>query len=136
MVKSNRKFNFKKETARDFLALGSWIFFILVIGRALIKPYRPFVDQVVIAGLILLIVGFLIKNYDGYLAKGLVLVVFTILFYEDNVFTVFAILAMVGLVISSYFITKDKVKIIKGLVIGAVSVGVAYYLANFSLNLI
>ena len=61
---------------------------------------------------------------------------FTILFYEDNVFTVFAILAMVGLVISSYFITKDKVKIIKGLVIGAVSVGVAYYLANFSLNLI
>lgn len=128
--------NLKRETARDFLALGSWIFFILVIARALIKPYRPFVDQIIIAGIILLILGFVFKDFDGYVAKALILVVFTILFYEDGVFTIFAIFALIGLIVSSYFVRNNKIKIIKGVVIGTIISIISYYLANFSLNLI
>jgi len=131
-----KKSNLKRETARDFLALGSWIFFVLVIVRALIKPYRPFADQMIIAGIILLILGFVFKDYEAYIANGLILVVFTILFYEDRLFTIFAILALVGLIISSYFVGNNKIKIIKGVVVGAIISIISYYLANFSLNLI
>tara|TARA_Y100000310_G_scaffold268354_1_gene280920 strand:- start:1331 stop:1732 length:402 start_codon:yes stop_codon:yes gene_type:complete len=128
--------DFKKETARDFLALGSWIFYILVIARALIQPYRPFVDQMVIAGILLLIINLLIKNYDSYISRGLILVVFTILFYNNQMFSIFAILALIGIIISSYFVGNNKIKILKGGIIGAIVTAIAYYLANFSLNLI
>ena len=128
--------NLKKEAARDFLALGSWIFFILVVARALIKPYRPFVDQIIIAGIILLLINLIIKDSDGYIGRGIILVIFTILFYEDRLFTIFAILALIGLIISSYFIGNNKLKIGKGIVIGALVSWASYYLANFSLNLI
>jgi hypothetical protein len=56
--------DWKKKWARDFLALGSWVFFILVLARALIKPYRPLVDQVFIAGVVLVIAVFILKH-DG-----------------------------------------------------------------------
>lgn len=128
--------NWKKELARDFLALGSVIFFILVIARAFIKPYRPFVDQMIIAGIILIILNFIIKDYDKYVARAIILVVFTALFYEDNVFTIFAILALIGVIISSYLIKNNKIKIVKGGVIGVIIIFISYYLANFTINLI
>jgi len=72
--------NNKKEFARDFLALGSWVFFVLVIARAAIEPYRPFIDQVILAGVLLVVIGLIFKGkkfYDPYVARGLVLVIFT-----------------------------------------------------------
>ena len=59
------KKNWKKETARDFLGLSSIIFFLLVVARALIKPYRPFVDQMIIAGIVLLIISFSRSSSSG-----------------------------------------------------------------------
>lgn len=120
-----------KNTARDFLAIGSWIFYILVIARVLIKPYRPFADQLIIAAIILLLLSLFIKDSDGYIARGLILAVFTSLFYQDNLFTLFAIIAFIGLIISSYFIGSSKIKIIKGLILGIISSAIGYYLANF-----
>lgn len=132
--------DWKKELVRDFLALGSWIFYILVIGRALIKPYRPFADQIIIAGVILLLVSWLFvlikKDYDGYVARGLILAVFTILFYEDRIFSIFAVAVLIGLIISSYFVGNNKVKIIKGLIIGGLASWISYYLAGFSFGLV
>ena len=123
--------DWKKELARDFLALGSWVFFILVIARAFIKPYRPFVDQIIIAGIVLLILGLLIKKQDGYISKGLVLVYFTSIFYQDNVFTGFAILAMGGLLASSYYLNKNIKRISLGLFVGLVGILAGYYLVGF-----
>lgn len=128
--------NLKKELARDFLALGSWVFFILVIARALIKPYRPFGDQMIIAGIILLLINLIIKDSDGYISRGIILVVFTILFYGDKLFTVFAILVLIGLLVSSYLVGNSKLKIGKGIILGVIVSWASYYLANFSLNLI
>jgi len=134
------KTNFKKEIARDFLSLGSWVFFILVIGRALIQPYRPFSDQMIIAGLLLIVLGLICYKinfeFDGYIAKGVILVVFTILFYENMNFNYFAIAAMIGLLISSYYVENKWGKILKGLIIGLVITLISYYLADYSLNLI
>ncbi len=124
--------NWKKETARDMLAFGSWIFYILVIARALIKPYRPFADQIIIAGIILLFLSLFIKDSDSYIARGLILAVFTSLFYQDNLFTAFAVLALMGLAISSYLAGNSKIKIIRGLIVGVTSTLIAYYLAGFS----
>ncbi len=119
----------KKEIPRDILAFGSWIFYILVIARALIKPYRPFVDQLVISGIILLI-SELIINHDTYTAKAIVLVFFTSLFYQDRIFTIFAFLVFLGLIFSSYYCGNKKLDILKGLMIGTISIIVGYYGAN------
>jgi len=129
------KKEWKKELARDVLALGSWVFFALVVVRALIKPYRPFVDQLVIAALVLIVVGFIYRDWDGYLARGLVLVVFTSLFYEDNLFTGFSILAGVFMIVSSRFVGNSWRKIGVGLGVGVVGVLVGWYLGGFSLGL-
>ena len=127
--------NFKKELARDFLALGSWVFFILVIARALIQPYRPFVDQMIIAGIILILINLIFKDYDGYIAKGLILFFFVSIFYKNNFFTAFVTLTILGLIISSYLSGNSRFKIIKGIIIGAISTLISYYLATYTINL-
>ena len=125
-----------KELARDFLALGSWVFFILIFARAMIKPYRPFTDQIAIAGIILIITAILLKNkYDAYTSRALILMFFTVIFYQDNLFAWFARLAFIGIVISSYYLTKDNIKIIKGIIIGIITTAISYYLATFTINL-
>lgn len=131
-MKNKTEKNWKKETCRDILALGSWIFYILIVARALIKPYRPFADQIIIAGAVLLLVSFFMKNCDYYIARGLILVIFTALFYQDKLFTGFVLAVLILALFSSYFVGNSKIKIGKGLIIGAVSTLVGYYLAGFS----
>lgn len=122
-----RRGNWKKETARDVLALGSWVFYLLVIARALIKPYRPFADHLVIAAVVLLIIGLVVKDFDGYVSRALVLVVFTSLFYESMRFTIFASLIGIGLVISSWYVGSSRLSIVKGIGAGLIAVVVGYY---------
>jgi len=132
----------KKEWARDFLALGSWVFYLLVVGRALIKFYRPFTDQIIIAGLILLVLGFLFGfiskkyKYDGYVARGLVLVIFTTIFYNHKIFTWFAILVFIGMLISSYIVGNSKKKILLGTVIGGIVSWISYYLSGINVGMV
>ena len=132
--KEVEKKNWKKELSRDFLALGSLVFYILVIARAIIKPYRPFVDQLIIAGILLIFIGFIFRRHEwnegGYIGRGLVLVVFTILFYEDKIFTGFAIAAMIGLIYSSYNLNKSWKNILRGLLIGSICSVVSYCLVR------
>jgi hypothetical protein len=117
----------KRETARDFLALGSLVFYVLVLARAFIRPYRPFVDWLMVAGLVLILVGLFYKEFDGYVARGLVLVVFTSLFYGDLLYTGFAVLAGVGIVWSSKLGGKEWWEIIIGLVVGGLGVLVGWF---------
>tara|TARA_Y100000310_G_C20689727_1_gene821419 strand:+ start:1670 stop:2053 length:384 start_codon:yes stop_codon:yes gene_type:complete len=119
-----------KEIARDVLALGSWVFFILVIARAAIKPYRPFLDQLIIAGIVLLIIGIFWKKANGYVARGIVLVVFTSIFYQSLIYTYFVILAGIALLWSSWYLEKDWRRIGYGLIVGAIGIGAGYYLSG------
>lgn len=122
----NKK-SWKHELARDFLALGSWIFYILVLARSAIRPYRPFVDHLVIAGVLLVLAVFIFKNHEGYVSRTLVLVWFTIIFYNDLGFSVFAVLAFLGVIASSKYTGSDWKKIVFGVVVGLVAVVVGYY---------
>lgn len=121
------KKEWKKEAARDILALGSWVFFILVIARAAIKPYRPFLDELIIAGVIILVIGFMIK-YDSYVARGMVVAVLTSIFYNSLIYSVFAGLAFILLFISAFYTGRNKQEIYLGFVIGALTTAISYYI--------
>jgi len=127
--------NPKKELARDLLALGSWIFYLLVIVRALIKPYRPLTDQLIIAAITLILLSLLIKNSDTYLAKAIILAFFTSIFYNDNLFSLFAAIVIIGMLISSHYLENSKTKIAKGIIIGIIATLLGYYLSTPSINL-
>lgn len=127
------KKDWKREAARDVLALGSWVFYFLVIGRALIKPYRPFADQVIIAGMVLIILGFVLKDSENYIARGLVLVVLTGIFYGSFIYNVFVGIVFLMMLFCSFFIGNSIWRIVKGAIVGGVSVLIGLYLPLFDL---
>ena len=120
----------KKELARDILALGSIAFYFIVIGRALIGPYWAFVYQLLFSAIALLIFSFFIKECDFHLARGLILVVLTIIFYNGARFTIFAVILLFLMIIASLYAGKAKSEALKGLVIGAICAALGYFLAE------
>ncbi|MAG60921.1 hypothetical protein CL619_03995 [archaeon] len=122
--------NWKKEIARDAIAFGSILFYFIVIIRAIIGKYMPFVYQLLIAISILIILSFIIKNANQHIARVVPLVVFTSLFYNDNLFTIFVILLFLVMIISAFYIKEKKEVIVKGVVLGVVAALGAYYLNN------
>ena len=120
--------SWKKESVRDLLALGGIPFFIIVMARSLVGEYYLFVFQTLIALIFIHLVGFKI-NFNRHLARMLVLIVFTILFYNQLVFTSFAII--IGLItLGSLFYLKESFKKIGfGLIFGVIASLLGFYLA-------
>ena len=123
------KKNWKYEIARDSMAFGSILFYLIVLVRSLIGEYLIFVYQLLIAIIILIISSFIIKNTNHHIARAFVLVVFTSIFYKDNLFTIFAALLWIFLIGSAFYIKENKKSIYKGIVLGIVVTLVSYYLS-------
>tara|TARA_Y100000034_G_C6886703_1_gene407202 strand:- start:126 stop:509 length:384 start_codon:yes stop_codon:yes gene_type:complete len=123
------KKDWKKEVARDLIALGSIPFYIIVIIRAIIGEHMPFVNQLVISIILVSLLSLVIKKADYYITRGLILVVFTSLFYNTILFTVFVILIFLGMIISSYYRENKINVIINGCIFGVVISLVSYYLS-------
>jgi hypothetical protein len=125
---SKKKVDWKKELARDFLALGSWVFFALVISRILILPYRwDYLTHLLIAGgLIFLADLFLRGKIDTYVSRALVITFYTSWFYDNNIYGIFVKLIFAGLVFSSSYVGNSWKKIIYGLLLGTVGVGLKF----------
>ncbi len=121
----------KKEVARDCIALGSIPFYFIVIIRAIIGKYAIFVYQLLIALIVLIILSLIIKKSDMYAARCFILWVFTSSFYRDTLYTAFAFLLWIFVVISSRYLKIKNNVIIKGIILGIISSGLAYYLAPF-----
>lgn len=120
-----------KAIFHDIKALGSWTFYVLVIARASIDVYRPFLDQLLIAGVLLFILAFLIPH-DGHIARALAAAVFTSLFYNTLHFTLFVALIILALIAISFKISEKR-KIVYGVGCGiAVSI-VAYLITGIYL---
>ncbi len=116
-----------KDLARDFLALGSPVFYALVFARALIGPFHDLINQLVIGGVLIFLAAAAFRaRVDWYVARAGVISIFTIIFYNNQTFNIFAALAFAGILYSSYFVRKDINKIIWGitaaLLIGWISV--------------
>jgi hypothetical protein len=123
------KKDWKKEVARDAIALGSIPFYFIVMIRAIIGQYAIFVYQLLIALAILIISYFIIKKSDMYIARCFVLWVFSSLFYKHALYTVFAFLLWLFVIASSYYLKNKNKAIIKGIILGILSSVIAYYLS-------
>lgn len=122
--------NWKEEIARDILALGSCIFYALVIARAAIKPYHPFLEQLIIAGLFLIAVNLFTKDCKGYLSRGFVIAFLTTLFYSSLEYTIFVWVIFAGMIASAYYSKYGVRTILIELAVGLAATGLSYYLAS------
>ena len=116
-----------KEIARDLLALGSIPFYFLVLIRAIIGKYNLFVYQMIIAAIAIFILYFIIKNSSLHVARSFAALIFVSLFYKEMIFTVFASLVWVLLLVSAYYLKKDTGLVFRGIVVGGISSLIGYY---------
>ena len=117
--------NWKKELARDIIALGSLPFYGLVIIRAIIGEMR-LMYHVVIALVILFLLAQIVKQANQHIARGVVLAIFISFFYQDTLFTIFAILLVGAMVFSLHHLKTKRSEIAWGVVFGAISTAVSY----------
>jgi len=126
--------SWKKELSRDFLALGSWIFFLLVVVRLLILPNKwPYLYHLIIAGLFILVLEIFVKDsvgVDYYVTRALVLAYFTSIFYENNLYNIFVGFSLLGFLVSSWYVGRDWKKTGYGVLLGAIVVGVGWWLGG------
>ena len=120
-----------KEFARDLVALGSIPFYLLVVARSVIGNYYSFVYQMVIGAIAVFALYFLIKDSSMHIARSLVVVVFTSLFYKEAIFTIFASIVWVFLVFAAYYVKRKMGYVIRGIIIGILSSLIGYYGASF-----
>ena len=116
--------NVSKELARDFLALGSIPFFILVLARIWILNDQSYFFQFVISGVLFLILTYALKN-NLYSGLGFIMLFFTVIYYNNLRFSVLGSLVYVGLIYSLIYLKYEK--IILGFLFGALSTGIGYY---------
>jgi hypothetical protein len=123
--------DWKKEVSRDCIAFGSIPFYFIVMIRSIIGRYAIFVYQLLIAFVVLVVLSKIVKKSDIYVARTFVLVVFTSLFYQHNLYTIFAFLLWGLVIVSSNYLKVKRNVIIKGTILGIIGSGIAYYLAQF-----
>ena len=124
------KNNWRHEFARDSLAFGSILFYFIVIIRAIIGDYMPFVYQLLVALVIIYILSFVVKKANRHIARAAPLVVFTSIFYKDNLYTTFAFLLWVFMILAAVYIRESKRGIIKGIIFGIIASFFSYYLTS------
>mgnify|MGYP001580589538 CR=1 FL=1 len=122
-----------KEIARDLTALGSIPFYFLVLIRAIIGKYNLFVYHLLIAAIAIFIFYFIIKNSDLHVARSFAALIFVSLFYKEMIFTVFASLVWVLLLVSAYYLKRNIGFVFRGIAIGAIGSLGGYYIAPFLL---
>jgi hypothetical protein len=76
-----------EKTARDTIALGSIVFYSLVIGRALVGPFWIFFTYLISSAIFLFITHTFYKKNEIYLARGMILAIGTSYFYKDFTFS-------------------------------------------------
>lgn len=123
------KKNWKYEIARDSMAFGSILFYLIVLARSTIGEYMIFVYQLLIAIIILILSSFIVKNANHHLARAFVIVVFTSIFYKDTFFTIFAFLLWFFMILAAFYIKEKKESIAKGIILGIIAALVGYYLS-------
>jgi len=117
-----------RESARDALALGGWAFCILVIARATIGEYMQYVSQIILAIILSSLLAFAVRGSETRISRALILAFFTIVFYNDLKFTIFAAFVVVILFLSAIVLEIKKESIIKGSILGVISSGLIFWL--------
>ena len=134
MAKKDKKhdvINWKKELARDCIALGGIFFYVLVMARILMLQNWKYVFQFVFAAAVFfLITAILTFKAEAHAGLGFILLVLISLYYKNMFFAVFALIVYILLVISLFYLKIERAKIWKGILIGVISAGIGYFIAR------
>jgi hypothetical protein len=120
-----------REIQRDLMALGSVVFYLLVLGRALVGPYWDLATPLLVVGVALLAVHPLLNRADLYLTRALIVAVLVTRHYGDLVFGLFGAAAFVLMVLSAPGLGHSRSSIVQGLALGVVASGAAFALAEW-----
>jgi hypothetical protein len=120
--------NVKDEIARDLVALGGLPFYLLVLVRSSIGGYMSFLSHIAIALPALYLLSKAVKDPNLHIARALILVVFTSIFYDALPFTIFSTLVWCVMIYALVRLNKSAGEILKGIALGAVSVVISYAL--------
>jgi len=117
-----------KELARDLIAFGSIPFLILTITRvSVIATYYPI--QFIISSVLFFILKAIFKA-DLRAGIGFILLTFVSIFYRSALFLVFALLVYAGIIISLFYLKRDRRQILKGILLGGISTGMGYVIVR------
>ncbi|MEX0932962.1 MAG: hypothetical protein WDZ77_02585 [Candidatus Pacearchaeota archaeon] len=119
-----------KEVSRDVVALGSPIFFFLILLRVSITQNYFYLSQFILSGILFLLLMFLFKA-NIYSGLGFIALVFTSIYYNYLPYAIFGTFVYLSLLMSLNYLNVDKSGIMRGLVSGIVSSLVGYYLVEF-----
>ena len=119
-----------KEVARDFVALGSPIFFILIIARILFLSNYEYLSQFIIAGILFSGFFYFFKS-NLYSGLGIISLIFTTLYYNDLRFSIFVFFIYIGLIASLIYLKTEEKEIFLGTLFGIVSTALSYLLVDF-----
>ncbi len=114
------------EIARDIIALGSIPFYIIVVVRAVIGKFSPFVNQLVIALGVLILLSLIVKHTDQHIARGFVLFAFISAYYKSTTFTVFSFILWGCMIYSSRILKTNPKRVFRGVILGVVTAAIAY----------
>ncbi|MCH7504726.1 hypothetical protein IID04_03750 [PVC group bacterium] len=116
------------ECARDLIAFGSIPFLVITIARiSVITVYYPM--QFIISSIIFFILKTIFRG-DLRAGIGFILLGFTSLYYSRLLFAIFAFLVYISLIISLFYLKRDKKEILKGILLGGISAGMGYLIVR------
>ena len=115
-----------KEISRDLLALGGIPFYFLAVARSLIGEHVTYTYQLLLSLAIIVLVSLFIKS-NLHLARSLVVLVFSVLYYSEPKFTAFASFIWLLLLGSTFYLKQDRNFIVKGVLLGALASIITYY---------
>ncbi len=90
------KKSWKKEVARDLMALGSFPFIILVLVRVLMVANFKIIFHVIVSLILFYLISLSIKGMHNHLGRLTILVIFTSYFYSSLLYTIFAIVTAIS----------------------------------------
>ena len=124
--------NWKKELTRDCVALGGIFFYALVVARVAMLQNWTYVFQFVFAAAIFVLLAAAFRfKVEAHAGLGFILLVLISLYYKNMFFTIFALIVYILLIVSLFYLKVEKSKIWKGILMGAVSTAIGYYIANW-----
>lgn len=114
------------------MALGSVVFYVLVLGRSLVGPYWDLVVPLGVAGALMLVGLPVLRSVDLYPTRGVLVGVLVTRHYDDVVFGVFSAVALVLLVASAIDLGRSPRTVWLGLALGVVASAPAFALAGWA----
>lgn len=119
------KENWRSELARDLIAFGSIPFLFLTVARVSGMGLYPL--QFILAAVLFFILKVIFKA-NLHAGVGAILLGLTSLYYGSWLFAFFALLVYAGLIYSLFYLGRKRRSVLKGVLLGIVSTGLAYFI--------